>query len=108
QDLIRFGDKVLLPDRNELAFYGYNPYFSFKLREGYGYLAVYAGFLIASAGLTLLYMFTPKQMVLQVDEEEGKYNLKIYGWSYRFPKSFMEELEETATRIRSVIKEDKR
>ena len=108
QALIKLGDKVLLPDRTELTFYGYNPYFSFNIRKGYGYLALYTGFVVASVGLTLLYMFTPKQMVLQVEEEvEGKYYLKISGWSYRFPKSFQEEIGETATRIRYIIEEGK-
>ncbi len=104
--LIRLGQKVVLKDGSELRFHENIPYFAFNVRKGYGYIPVYAGFLVATLGMTLFYWLTPKKIVIKVEMDAEASYLVVYSYSHRFRESFKEEMEGIVHYIQKFIEEE--
>jgi cytochrome c biogenesis protein ResB len=94
QGTLALGQEVTLADGRKLAFEGYFPWKSFWVIYDYGRPLIYLGFVIAGAGLLMLYVFVSRQVKIVGTPRNAGYQITVEGWTARFPRTYLLNLAE--------------
>lgn len=89
--IVELGQEVRF-DNYELGFDHYKKWASFTVADNPGLPLVYLGFLTGVTGLVLLYLFVPKEISVEVFNQDGDVHLLLNYHSGRFSGIFREEV----------------
>ena len=82
-----------------VTFDHYKPWLSIKMDRDPGYPLFFAGFWLALAGLAVMFVAVPKQVMARIAFEDEQFVLLLGGRTYRFQQAFNAELAAIAAAL---------